>query len=147
MDFPSGTVVRICLPMQEVKETQVWSLGWKDILEKGMATHFRTLAWKIPWTEEPGGLPSMGSQTVGHGWAHILQDINTKETKTTKKHNFNIFKQIFKRQGKKYVDIILLVNSLTTLWNRCSLKKTQSKKVGKIDFKLFVWFQIYVCLS
>ena len=47
-------------------ETQVQSLGWEDTLEKEMATHFSTLAWKIPWTEEPGRLQSMGSQRVGH---------------------------------------------------------------------------------
>ena len=41
-------------------------LGWEDALEKGMATHSSILAWEIPWTEEPGGLQSMGSQRVGH---------------------------------------------------------------------------------
>ena len=42
------------------------TLGQEDPLEKGMATHSSILAWRIPWTEEPGGLPSMGSQRVGH---------------------------------------------------------------------------------
>ena len=46
-------------------ETQVQSLGREDSLEKEMATHSSTLAWEIPWTEEPGGLQSMGSQRVG----------------------------------------------------------------------------------
>ena len=50
----------------EVRETWVRSLGWEDPLEKEMATHSSTLAWKIPWTEEPDGLPSMGSQRIGH---------------------------------------------------------------------------------
>ena len=50
-------------PMQE---TWVWSLGRKYPLEEGMATHSSILAWRIPWTEEPGGLQSMGSQRVGH---------------------------------------------------------------------------------
>ena len=49
-----------------MQETRVQSLGWEDILEKGMATHSSILAWRIPWTEEPGGLQSMGSQKVGH---------------------------------------------------------------------------------
>ena len=44
----------------------VRSLGWEDTLEKGMATHSSILAWRIPWTEEPGRLQSMGSQSVGH---------------------------------------------------------------------------------
>ena len=47
-------------------ETWVQSLGLEDPLEKEMATHSSTLAWKIPWLEEPGGLQSMGSQRVGH---------------------------------------------------------------------------------
>ena len=47
-------------------ETWVLSLGLEDPLEKGMATHFSILAWRISWTEEPGGLLSMGSQRVGH---------------------------------------------------------------------------------
>ena len=47
-------------------ETQVLSLGWEDPLEKGMATHSSILAWRIPWTEEPDRLESMGSQRVGH---------------------------------------------------------------------------------
>ena len=47
-------------------ETQVRSLGWEDPLEKEMATHSSTLAWRIPWTEEPGRLWSMGSQRVRH---------------------------------------------------------------------------------
>ena len=47
-------------------ETRVQSLGWEDPLEKEMATHSSILAWKIPWTEEPGKLQSIGSQRVGH---------------------------------------------------------------------------------
>ena len=47
-------------------ETGVRSLDWEDPLEKGMATHSGILAWRIPWTEEPGGLQSMGSQGVRH---------------------------------------------------------------------------------
>ena len=49
-----------------VQETQVRSLGWEDPLEKEMATHSSILAWKTSWTEEPGGLQSMGSQRVRH---------------------------------------------------------------------------------
>ena len=49
-----------------VQETGVQSLSREDLLEKGMATHSSILAWRIPWTEEPGGLHSMGLQRVGH---------------------------------------------------------------------------------
>ena len=47
-------------------ETRLQSLGWEDPLEKEMETYSSILAWEIPWTEEPGGLQSMGSQRVGH---------------------------------------------------------------------------------
>ena len=53
-------------------ETQVWSLGQEDPLEKGMATHSSILAWRIPWTEEPGRLQTIGSQRVGHDWMTTL---------------------------------------------------------------------------
>ena len=53
-------------------EAQVQSLGREDPLEKGMAIHSSTIAWRIPWTEEPGRLQSMGSQRVGHDWATSL---------------------------------------------------------------------------
>ena len=49
-----------------MQETQIRSLGREELLEKEMATHSSILAWKIPWTEEPGRLQSMGLQTVGH---------------------------------------------------------------------------------
>ena len=49
-----------------MQQTWVHSLGWEDPLEEGMATHSSTLAWRIPWTGEPGGLKSLGSHRVGH---------------------------------------------------------------------------------
>ena len=49
-----------------MQETRVQSLGQEDPLEKGLATHYNILTWRIPWTEEPGGLQSMGLQRVGH---------------------------------------------------------------------------------
>ena len=52
--------------MPEAPELWIQSLRWEDPLEEGMATHSGILAWKIPWTEEPGGLQSKGSQRVGH---------------------------------------------------------------------------------
>ena len=52
-------------------ETWVWLLGWEDPLEKGMATHSSIFAWRIPWTEEPGGLHSIGWQRVRHDWSDL----------------------------------------------------------------------------
>ena len=63
MDFPSGSVVKSLPAMQDPQETRVQSLGQEDPLEEGMATHSSILAWRIPWTEEPGGLWSTGSQS------------------------------------------------------------------------------------
>ena len=57
-------MVKIHLPVQEMQETRVQSLGWEDPLGKGMTTHSIILAYKIPWTKEPVGLQSMGSQRV-----------------------------------------------------------------------------------
>ena len=54
--------------MPAMYETWVWSLGQEDPLEKGMATHSSILTWRIPWTEDPGGLQSMVPQTVKHSW-------------------------------------------------------------------------------
>ena len=59
-------MAQIVKNLPAVQETQVQSLGQEDPLEEEMATHSSTLAWRIPWTEEPGGLQSMGSQTVRH---------------------------------------------------------------------------------
>ena len=64
--FPRGSEVKNPPAMQEPQETQVGSLGWEDPLEKGMATHCSILPWRIPWTEEYGGLQSTGSQRVRH---------------------------------------------------------------------------------
>ena len=64
--WASQTVLVVKNPPANARdvETRVQSLGWEDPLEEGMATHSSTLAWRIPWTEEPGGLQSMGSQRV-----------------------------------------------------------------------------------
>ena len=58
-------IYNIYMPIMQ--ETCVGSLDWEDSLEKKMAIHSSILAWRIQWTEEPGGLQSMGSQTIGHG--------------------------------------------------------------------------------
>ena len=56
-----------------VWETWVWSLGWEDPLEEGLAAHSNILAWRISWMEEPGRLQSMASQRVGHDWPQKQQ--------------------------------------------------------------------------
>ena len=69
----ASLVARLVKNLPTVQETRVQSLGWEDPLEKEMATHSSILAWKISWTEEPGGLQSMGSQRVGHDWVTYIK--------------------------------------------------------------------------
>ena len=69
--LPSSSTVK-CLPVvQKMKEILVQSLGREDPLEEGIATHSCILTWEIPWTEEPGGLQSIGSQRVRHDWSNL----------------------------------------------------------------------------
>ena len=78
-----------------MQETWVWSLGWEDSLEKGMATHSSIIAWRIPWTEEPGKLQSMELQRVRHDWAtntHNMKD-TMKGISGVEECVFNITKQ------------------------------------------------------
>ena len=69
LGFPGGTVVKN-LPANE-GDIRLQSLGWEDPLEEGMATHSSILAWRIPGTEESGGLQSLGSQRVRHNWSDL----------------------------------------------------------------------------
>ena len=70
LKYLSGLTISLVAQMVKrlsiMRETRVQSLGWEDPLEKEMAIHSSTIAWKIPWTEEPGRLQSMGSQRVRH---------------------------------------------------------------------------------
>ena len=68
MYFGASQVTQVVKTLSVMYKTQVQSLGWEDPLEKGVAIHSSILAWWIPWTEEPGGLQSMGLQRVGHNW-------------------------------------------------------------------------------
>ena len=63
--------------MAETQEMWVWSLSQEDPMEKEMATHSSILSWEIPWTEEPGGLQSTGSQRVRHNWVHAHTHTHT----------------------------------------------------------------------
>ena len=74
----ASLVAQMIRNLPAMKETWVPSLGWEAPLEEGMATHSSILVWRIPWTEEAGGLQSTGSQKAGHDWA-------TKHGKTKSK--------------------------------------------------------------
>ena len=91
-DFPIAQMVKNLPAMQE---TRVRSLCQEDPLEKGMAIHSSILAQRIPWTEKPGGLQSMGSQKVGHNWAsntHINISVSRKVSKEYTKWEWELRK-------------------------------------------------------
>ena len=69
VSYGASLVAQTIKNLSAMKETWVRSLGQEDPLQKGMATHSSILAWRIPWTEEPGGLQSIGSQRIWHNWA------------------------------------------------------------------------------
>ena len=77
--FHVALVVKNPPAMKDPQETRVWSLGQEGPLEEEMATCSNILAWKIPWTEEPGGLQFMGLQRVGHDWRDLLEHSLTFE--------------------------------------------------------------------
>ena len=89
--FRDSLVAQRLKPLPAMQETWVRYLGWEDPLEKEMATHSRTLAWRIPWREKPGRLQYMGSQRVRHDWAtsHTLRNQYCFHLKWTL--SFNIF--------------------------------------------------------
>ena len=80
-------------------ETRVQSPAWEDPLEKEMATHSSTLAWKIPWTEKPGKLQSMGSQKVGHNWANSLHFLSEQCKEIEENHRMGKTRKLFKKIG------------------------------------------------
>ena len=95
LGFPDGSVVKNLPAMQETQEIRVRSLSWKDLLEEEMETHSSILACKIPWTEEPGGLQSKGSQRIRYKYKSLAQrsakdDIQCSEILMWKKVSLNL---------------------------------------------------------
>ena len=103
---PRSPVAQMVKNLPAMQETWVWRLGWKDLLGKGMATHSSSLAWRIPWTMEPGGRQFTGSQRVGHDWV-----INT----------FTVFQTLYAFQ-------LLKPSSLFKLWWKSILYSWLQKK-------------------
>ena len=108
LGFPGGSAIKNLPAMKEIQETRVWSLGLGDSLEEEMSTLSSITAWKIPWTEEPGGPQSRELQTVIHDWVtehthrdHRVECIKVKEytiEKLKKKHE--------ERPSQKSCDIL-----------------------------------------
>ena len=97
--FPGGSAVKNLPAMQESQKRQVRSLGQEDPLEKETATHSSILVWRIPRTEESGGLQSIGSQRVHHYWRNLTHTHTHTHTHTLNWHNINVkYISIFKRE-------------------------------------------------
>ena len=79
-------------PACQCRRQEMWVqfLGWKDPLDEGTATHSSITAWRIPWTEEPGGLQFIGSQKVGHDWAHTLIFLSVRFVVPQNNYNNNV---------------------------------------------------------
>ena len=135
----SGTslMAQMVKRLPTMRETWVRSLGWEDLLEKEMATHSSTLAWKIPWKEEPGRLQSTGSQRVGHNWAtsmfNVAADIvSIKQSWFPKWRKLDVgssLRKCYLPQEHHSEWISLLGNLVWELWWRCQL-------LDKISFPL-----------
>ena len=127
----ASLVAQLVKNLPAVQETRVWSLGWEDPLEKEMATHSSILAWKISWTEKPGGLQSMGSQRVGHDWAtntnalFINYLINLKSIHTG-----------------STVEFLILNVTVSDEWIWCPDKLKKKKNQGLLHFDAIIKLQL-----
>ena len=133
--FWASLVAQMVKSLPALQETQVPSLGQEDPLEKGMATHSSTLAWRIPWTEEPGGLHSMGLQRAGHDWA-----TNTQEAQSP----FPLLvasPQIY----CSFVKVLLGAQDLTTIWVAHHWVFPYAYSDAHIN-KLLIVFLLLICL-
>ena len=103
-----------------IQETRVQSLGWQDPLEKGMATHSSILAWRIPWTEEPGRLQSMRSQRVGHEWATntllYIPFCTMMETNSGGLLSRRLISDLFLNRTRGYLEKAMAPHSSTLAW-------------------------------
>ena len=112
--------------MKETQETRVWALGQKAPLEEDMATYSSILAWRVPWTGEPGGLQSMGLQRVRHNWSDLARIMNSKREGNLHDEWMNVFP----KYGNLSVTIDLLMGEFC-MW---SLKVTEPEQLSWIDW-------------
>ena len=115
-----------------VQETQIWSLGWGDALEKEVATHSCILAWRIPWTKEPGGLQSMGSQRTGSDFHSFFCTFLVENWENREKWKEEHLRHLQAHRGRTVKNI--LVNFLHVLL--LTYKFTKKKKKKKTSMTL-----------
>ena len=90
----ASLVAQMVKNLPAMQETWVQSLGWKDLLEEGMATHSNILSWRIPGSEEPGGLLSMGLHRVGHDWSDLAAAAVKSSLNTSNQCLISIHKEV-----------------------------------------------------
>ena len=117
LSFTTSLVAQTVKRLSRMWEIQVWALGWEDPLEKEMAIHSSTLAWKIPWTEEPGRLQSMGSQRVGHDWVTSLHLAFFRTSSGTNISFRNRWFLLEHREREKHTCLIIMVDITLHLTN------------------------------
>ena len=132
-DVLAQTVKRL----STMRETWVQSLGWEDPLEKEMAIHSSSIAWKIPWTEEPDRLQSMGSQRVRHDWATSLS-FTFKVYWNVKTCSF--IQHALRRKGSML--FVNITNQMTKMW-----VKLIHKQVSDQLHMALLQYQCYFLLS
>ena len=112
-----------------MQKTRIQSLGWEDSLEKGMATHSSILVWRIPWTEEPGGVQSMGSQRAGHDWATKTFTFNNNRVCYLRS---TYYVPVAKQSTFMYIFLIILTKSYFTA-KECTAKQ-EWETLSSINF-------------
>ena len=139
--FGASLVAQRIRHLPAMQETQVRSLGWEDPLEKEMATHSSIPAWRIPWTEEPGGLQSTGSQRVRHDWAtyitiYMKYHLQQKKILTFLKFSFNFTYRIHCSFVK-----------LTVIWSCIFICFLLTYSLFSIDYRPHESRDLFVLLS
>ena len=136
-------VVQRVKRLPAVRETRVQPLGWEDALGKEMATHSSILAWRIPWTEEPGRLQSTGSQRVGHDRATSLSLslflLPHSTLKKKKKTNLPYFSFLFLPYSHCFYFSLYLFLSLRSGINFLMSRGFHKKKKKRFFVVVFVW--------
>ena len=129
-----------------MQETQVWSLGWEDPMEKGMATHSSILAWRIPWTGEPGWLQPVGSQSVRHNWVTLTYTHTHTHTQFQK---LKLYQEVLLPHSShsytpsinNYFDLSLFLSCKTNKkklqMHECFLSLTKSSKLSILFWNFF----------
>ena len=124
--FPIAQMVKNLNAMQE---TRIWSLGQENLLEKGRTIHSSILAWRIPWTEKPGGLQSVGSQRVGHDWSDLAHSMHQEDFTTSP-------------EGRKELSFFYGI-----LWITAGMDTLNSIDLAEISTFLFSAFRDLECLD